>query len=48
MSASRSPSGKNITFHLPRRSLMIAGIALRHVQIGANEHALAAQRLLVD
>ena len=27
MSASRSPSGKNITFHLPRRSLMIAGIA---------------------
>ncbi len=27
MSASRSSSGKNITFHLPRRSLMIAGIA---------------------
>lgn len=27
MSASRSPSGKNITFELPRRSLMIAGIA---------------------
>lgn len=27
MSASRSTSGKNITFHLPRRSLMIAGIA---------------------
>ncbi len=27
MSASRTPSGKNITFHLPRRSLMIAGIA---------------------
>lgn len=27
MSASRSTSGKNITFQLPRRSLMIAGIA---------------------
>jgi len=27
MSASRSTSGKNITFELPRRSLMIAGIA---------------------
>ena len=27
MSASRSSSGKNITFQLPRRSLMIAGIA---------------------
>ncbi|MCF7751512.1 TonB family protein [Bacillus subtilis subsp. subtilis] len=27
MSASRSSTGKNITFHLPRRSLMIAGIA---------------------
>ncbi|WP_421567431.1 TonB family protein [Stenotrophomonas sp. PD6] len=27
MSASRSSSGKNITFHLPRRSLKIAGIA---------------------
>ncbi len=27
MSASRSSSGKNITFHLPRRSLIIAGIA---------------------
>lgn len=27
MSASRTSSGNNITFHLPRRSLMIAGIA---------------------
>ena len=27
MSASRSTSGKNITFHLPRRSLVIAAIA---------------------
>ena len=27
MSAPRSTSGKNITFHLPRRSLVIAAIA---------------------